>query len=224
MSEKLWKDIEIDFLNQICVNKGAIGVNDLQSILETAYGLKEYLFNKILDDVTEKEYCIVEKIKKLKGVEEDIVFITYKGLEGLSEKKKIDVKKVMKNQVAYELKCEGCTSYSEWLDSNRDRLMLEAEITSMLARALADIGIVIMAKGNENEINEVLEEAVARTKRRTEKLPELNNSVAYAIVMAMYDKMMELTGSDKLFREAEMAKKLIESYMPARFEASVEFI
>ena len=65
MSEKIWNDIEVDFLNKIYNYKGAVGVDDLFHMLKSSYGLKGDLFNKILGTVTQKEYCIIEKIRKL---------------------------------------------------------------------------------------------------------------------------------------------------------------
>lgn len=64
MSEKMWKDIEIVFLKQMYIHKGAMEVCNLLHILEADYGLKEDLFHKILEKVTEKEYCVVEKHNK----------------------------------------------------------------------------------------------------------------------------------------------------------------
>ena len=136
MSEKIWNDIEVDFLNKIYNYKGAVGVDDLFHMLKSNYGLKGDLFNKILGTVTQKEYCIIEKIRKLDNTEEEVIFITYKGLEKLSEKRNFSIKKMLKNQVAYELKCEGYKTYSDWLDANRNQLALEAEITRMFARVL----------------------------------------------------------------------------------------
>lgn len=224
MSEKLWSVIERDFLNQIYVHKGAIGVGNLFHILKSGYGLKEDLFNKILERVTEKEYCIVERIRKLDDAEDNIVFVTYKGLEKLSEEKKLYVKQILKNQVAYELKCEGYKTYSEWLDANRNQLALETEITGMFARVLADMGIILMSKDNDDEIKDTLQEAMERMDRRVKKIPELSDSVAYTIVLAIYDKMQSLIGTDKLFDEAEVARKLIELYMPERHAMTVDFI
>lgn len=55
-------------------------------------------------------------------------------------------------------------------------------------------------------------------------MPEVNSSVAYAIVLAIYDKLLSLLGTDQLFYEAEMAGKLIESYMPERHAMAIDFI
>ena len=224
MSEKMWKDIEIVFLKQMYIHKGAMEVCNLLHILEADYGLKEDLFHKILEKVTEKEYCVVEKIRKLDNTEGNIVFVTYKGLERLSEEKRIYIKKILMNQSAYELKCEGYTTYSEWLDVNRNRLVLEADISKIFAHALADMEFILMNKDNKNEIKEILQEAIERTKERAKKIPELDVSVAYTIVLAIYDKIQSLLGSEKLFDEVEVARKLIKSYMPERHAMAIEFI
>lgn len=190
--------MELGFLNQLYIHKGAVGINDLRQILDDVYEMKEDLFNRILSRVIEKEYCITEKIRKLDDTEEDIAFITSAGLDRLAKKKKISIKKIIANKVTYDMKCEGCETFSEWLEKNREILILEADITRMLARALADMGIVIMFKDDD--------------------------TVAYAVVMAIYNKIMELVGTDKVVIEAEKAQKLIESIMPKRHEIAVDFI
>lgn len=48
MSEKLWQEMEIGFLNQLYVHKGAVGVSYLRKLLDSMYGVKGYLFNRIL--------------------------------------------------------------------------------------------------------------------------------------------------------------------------------
>lgn len=224
MSEKIWNDIEVDFLNKIYNYKGAVGVDDLFCMLKSNYGLKGDLFNKILGTVTQKEYCIIEKIRKLDNTEGEVIFITYKGLEKLSEKKNFSVKKTLKNQVAYELKCEGYKTYSDWLDANRNQLALEAEVTRMFARVLADMCIILMNKDNDDEIKETLQAAVAKMNERTKRFPELNNSVAYTTVSAIYDKLLNLLGNDRYIYEVEMTVKLIESYMPERYDMAIDFI
>ena len=228
MSEKLWCDIEIDFLKLIYEYKGAVGVDDLLHILESIYELKEDLFKKILERVTQKEYCIIERIRKLDDTEEEVVFVTYKGLVKLSEEKDLSVKKILKNQIAYELKCEGYKTYSDWLDVNRNRLALEAEITRMFTRmfagVLADMCIILMSPDDENEIKETLQEAIEKTNGRTRKFPELSDSVAYTIIMAIYDKLLSLIGTDKLRDEAETTRNMIASYMPERHAIAIDFI
>ena len=165
-----------------------------------------------------------EKIRKLDNTEEEVIFITYKGLEKLSEKKNFSVKKMLKNQVTYELKCEGYKTYSDWLDANRNQLALEAEVTRMFARVLADMCIILMNKDNDDEIKETLQAAVVRMNERTKRFPELNNSVAYTIVSAIYDKLLNLLGNDRYIYEVEMTVKLIESYMPERYDMAIDFI
>ena len=115
MSEKLLYEIEMAFLKQIYEHKGAIGVNELLHIFQSSYGLKEDIFNRILGVVMQQEYCIIEKIRKLDNTEEEVIFVTYKGLEKFLEKKKFSVKNLLKNKIAYELKCEGYKTYSDWL-------------------------------------------------------------------------------------------------------------
>lgn len=144
MSEKLLYEIEMAFLKQIYEHKGAIGVNELLHVFQSSYGLKEDMFNRILGVVMQKEYCIIEKIRKLDNTEEEVIFVTYKGLGKFLEKKKFSVKNLLKNKIAYELKCEGYKTYSDWLDANRNQLALEAEITRMFARVLADMRIILM--------------------------------------------------------------------------------
>lgn len=79
----------------------------------------------------------------------------------------------MKNKIAYELKCEGYKTYSDWLDANRNQLALEAEITRMFARVLADMRIILMNKDKDNEIKETLQEAIARMNERAKKFQRL---------------------------------------------------
>lgn len=224
MSEKLWREMELGFLNQLYIHKGAVGINDLRQILDDVYEMKVDLFNRILSRVIEKEYCITEKIRKLDNTEEDIAFITSAGLDRLAKKKKISIKKIIANNVTYDMKCEGCETFSEWLEKNREILILEADITRMLARALADMGIVIMFKDDETEMRKALQEAIDRTKGRADKIPGYDDTVAYAVVMAIYNKIMELVGTDKVVVEAEKAQKLIESIMPKRHAMAVDFI
>ena len=224
MSTKLRNKIEIVFLNQIYVHKGAIEVRKLLRILESDYSLKEDLFNKILETVTQKEYCTVEKIRKLDDTEEEVVFVTYKGLERLSKEKNLSVKKVLKKQIAYEIKCEGYATYSDWLDANRNQLALETEITRMFARVLADMEIILMCKDNESEIKETLQEAIERMNGKAKRVPELYDSVAYSIALAIYDKLLSLVGTGNLFNEVETARKLIKSYMPKRHAIAIDFI
>lgn len=61
MSEKIWNDIEVDFLNKIYNYKGAVGVDDLFHMLKSNYGLKGDLFNKILGTVTQKSTVLLKK-------------------------------------------------------------------------------------------------------------------------------------------------------------------
>lgn len=44
------------------------------------------------------------------------------------------------------------------------------------------------------------------------------------IVLDIYDKIQSLLGSEKLFDEVEVARKLIKSYMPERHAMAIAFI
>ena len=52
MSEKIWNDIEVDFLNKIYNYKGAVGVDDLFHMLKSNYGL--WCYDGLLSHVPHK--------------------------------------------------------------------------------------------------------------------------------------------------------------------------
>ena len=131
----------------------------------------------------------------------------------------------MKDKTTYELKCEGCSSFSEWLENNRDSLSFEEETTRMFARALGDMEIILTTySANQKEIREIIQEAIDRTKGRSKRIEGYNNTIYYAVVMAIYEKLMELLGTDDIISEVEKAKKLIETIMPSRHAATINFI
>ena len=158
MDENLWKQIEIEFLDMLYKQKGAIEVYALQQIFKVTYEIDQSLFDRILNKAVENEYCIIEKIKKLNGTEEDIVFLKSAGVERLAKKRKLSIKKILKNKMTYELKCDGCSSFSEWLANNRELLSVEDETTKMFARALGDMEIILTTyKDNQKEIREIIQ-------------------------------------------------------------------
>lgn len=224
MGEKLWEEIEFSILNQLYQNNGGMKIEDLKNILVACYGMSEFLLDDIINRLVEKGNCKIEKIIILDGSEKDIIFITSDGMERLTEKKKISAKKILSNKLTYELKCEGYESYSEWLEQNRSELACEAEITRMYACALADTGIVLMYKDNLEEITSHLDVAIKKTKGRTKKYPELLNMIDYAIVMSIYEKLMELIGKENLIEEAKKANKYIETIMPDRHNVVDSFL
>ena len=169
MSEKLWKQMEIDFLKQICNYKGAIEVNILNCIMREIYNLSTYQIDTNIRALVDKQYIIIEKIRKLDGTESKVAFVTEKGAEILCEKKIISAKKVITNRMTYELKCDGYSSFSEWLENNRQKLVLEEEITRMFACVLADIETMIIYKDDEKEIENILNMAIERMNHRAEK-------------------------------------------------------
>ena len=133
------------------------------------------------------------------------------------------LEKGMSNKIAYELKCEGCASYAEWLDNNREKLILEENITGMYARVLGDMGCVLLME-NAEEIKESLEVAIEQLKGRMEKTPELCNVIDVSIVMAVYEKLLDLIGKDNFVEEVKKANKLFDSIMPDRHNAVDSFL
>lgn len=225
MNEKLWEQIEIELLDMLYKQKGAIEVTLLQHMFEMTYEIEQSLFDMSLNKAVEKEYCIIEKIKKLNGIEENIVFLKAVGLERLAKKHKLSIKKILKNKMTYELKCEGCSSFSEWLEKNRELLSVEEETTRMFARTLGDMEIILATdKNDQEEIRKIIREAIDRTKERSKRIEGYNNTVYCAVVMAIYEKLMELMGTDNMISEVENAKKLIETIMPSRHAAAINFI
>ena len=179
----------------------------------------------MLNKAVENEYCIIEKINNLNGTEEDIVFLKSAGLERLAIKRKLSTKKILKNKMTYEVKCDGCPSFSECLENNRELLSVEEATTKMFARALGDMEIILTTyKDNQKEIREIIQESIDRNKSRSKKIDGYNNTIYYAVVMAIYEKLMELIGTDDMISEAENAKRLIESIMPSRHAATIKFI
>lgn len=224
MSEKLWKQMEIDFLKQICNYKGAIEVNILNCIMREIYNLSTYQIDTNIRALVDKQYIIIEKIRKLDGTESKVAFVTEKGAEILCEKKIISAKKVITNRMTYELKCDGYSSFSEWLENNRQKLVLEEEITRMFSCVLADIETMIIYKDDEKEIENILNMAIERMNHRAEKSPECSSSVEYAVVMTIYNKIIELKGIENMIKEACNARKIIRAIMEERHATAVEFI
>lgn len=225
MNEKLWEQIEIELLDMLYKQKGATEVTSLQHMFEITYEIEQSLFDMSLNKAVEKEYCIIEKIKKLNGTEESIVFLKSVGLERLAKKHKLSIKKILKNKMTYELKCEGCSSFSEWLEKNRELLSVEEETTRMFARTLGDMEIILATdKDDQEEIRKIIQEAIDRTKERSKRIEGYDNTVYSAVVMAIYEKLMELIGTDNMISEVENAKKLIETIMPSRHAAAISFI
>lgn len=144
MSDIFWKELGHDFLKQIYLHKGGVEVEILRGVITATYELSEDLFNGVLERLVEKGYCVVESIKKLNASTEKVVFITMKGLEQLATKRKISIKKVLANKISYEMKCEGCGSFSVWLEKNRSMLAFENEKNRMYATALGNMDIILM--------------------------------------------------------------------------------
>ena len=61
-----------------------------------------------------------------------------------------------------------------------------------------------------------MEAAVEKLNGRMEKAPELCNVIDVSIVMAVYEKLLELIGKDNFVEEVKKASKLFESIMSDR--------
>ena len=63
MSEKLWKQMEIDFLKQICHYKGAIEVNILNCIMREIYNLSTCRIDTNIRALVDKQYIMEQRSK-----------------------------------------------------------------------------------------------------------------------------------------------------------------
>lgn len=141
MSERAMDEIKLNILEQIYNHNGGIELKVLFGILETSYGISEKTFNNIASQLVADNNCVIERIMNLDKDEVNIIFMTSKGLERLEETKKIDIKQIFAKKLTYEMKCEGCKSYSEWVENNRSNLEMEKNITHMYARLLVDMSL-----------------------------------------------------------------------------------
>ena len=87
MSDFFGKEIGYDLLKQIYLYKGGVEVEILRGVINATYELSEDMFDGVFGWLVEKEYCVVESIKKLNDSTEKVVFITMKGLEQLAQKR-----------------------------------------------------------------------------------------------------------------------------------------
>ena len=134
MNKKIQKTLTRNIVNQIYLYNGGIKKETLYEVLEATDGVTGEIFDIILEEMIRNEECIVEKIHNLKNREIEVIFITNKGLEYVTDKN-ISIKTILKKKLTYELKCGRCSSYSEWLDQNRERLCIEQCITEACVRS-----------------------------------------------------------------------------------------
>ena len=224
MSDFLGKEIGYDLLKQIYLHKGGVEVEILRGIINATYELSEDLFNGVLEGLVDKEYCVVESIKKLNNSTEKVVFITMKGLEQLEKKRKVSMKTVLANKISYEMKCEGCASFSEWLEKNRSMLAFEDEKTRMYATALGNMDIILMDNGNEREIRNALQAAKEQIKERTKVVPALLKSIDYSVVWAVYEKLERLVGEKNFIEEVNNTIKLMTLVLHDRYDCTIDFL
>lgn len=224
MSERAMDEIKSNILEQIYNHNGGIELKVLFGILETSYGISEKTFDNIASQLVADNICIIERIVNLDKDEVTIIFMTSKGLERLEETKKIDVKQIFTKKLTYEMKCEGCKSYSEWIENNRSNLEMEKNITRMYARLLVDMSIVSSSDIDKDETSGIFETAINREKDRVKKVPKIQNTIDYAVVMAIYEKSIKLIGKDNLVYEAKKMRRIVESIMSDRHSLLESFL
>jgi hypothetical protein len=224
MSERAMDEIKSNILEQIYNHNGGIELKVLFGILETSYGISEKTFDNIASQLVADNICIIERIVNLDKDEVTIIFMTSKGLERLEETKKIDVKQIFTKKLTYEMKCEGCKSYSEWIENIRSNLEMEKNITRMYARLLVDMSIVSSSDIDKDETSSIFETAINREKDRVKKVPKIQNTIDYAVVMAIYEKSIKLIGKDNLVYEAKKMRRIVESIMLDRHSLLESFL
>lgn len=205
MNKKIQKTLTRSIMNQIYIYDGSMEKETLYGVLEATDGVTGEIFDIILEEMIRNEECIVEKIHNLKDREIEVIFITNKGLEYVTDKN-ISIKTMLKKKLTYELKCGRCSSYSEWLDQNRERLCIEQCITEACVRSEGEIWAMTDAYTCElDERKEILTDAIEHLKKQTEEHPEISDAIEVSILFAIYDKLQELISTDKLYEEAKKA-------------------
>lgn len=134
------------------------------------------------------------------------------------------MKKVLANKISYEMKCEGCASFSEWLEKNRSMLAFEDEKTRMYATGLGNMDIILMDNGNEREIRNALQAAKERIKERTKVVPALLKSIDYSVVWAVYEKLERLVGEKNFIEEVNNTRKLMTLVLHDRYDCTIDFL
>ena len=86
MNKKIQKTLTRNIVNQIYLYNGGIKKETLYEVLETTDGVTGEIFDIILEEMIMNEECTVEKIQNLKDREIEVIFITDKGLEYVTDK------------------------------------------------------------------------------------------------------------------------------------------
>lgn len=77
---------------------------------------------------------------------------------------------------------------------------------------------------DKDETSSIFETAINREKDRVKKIPKIQNTIDYAIVMAIYEKSIKLIGKDNLVYEAKKMRRIVESIMPDRHSLLESFL
>lgn len=77
---------------------------------------------------------------------------------------------------------------------------------------------------DKDETSGIFEMAINREKDRVKKVPKIQNTIDYAVVMAIYEKSIELLEKDNLAYEAKKMRRIVESIMPDRHSLLESFL
>lgn len=77
---------------------------------------------------------------------------------------------------------------------------------------------------DKDETSSIFETAINREKDKVKKIPKIQNTIDYAIVMAIYEKSIKLIGKDNLVYEAKKMRRIVESIMPDRHSLLESFL
>ena len=101
MNKKIQKTLTRSIVNQIYLYNGSMEKETLYRVLEATDGVTGEIFDIILEEMIRNEECIVEKIHNLKNREIEVIFITNKGLEYVTDKN-INIKTILKKKLTYQ--------------------------------------------------------------------------------------------------------------------------
>lgn len=77
---------------------------------------------------------------------------------------------------------------------------------------------------DKDETSGIFEMAINREKDRVKKVPKIQNTIDYAVVMAIYEKSIKLLEKDNLAYEAKKMRRIVESIMPDRHSLLESFL
>lgn len=77
---------------------------------------------------------------------------------------------------------------------------------------------------DKDETSSIFETAINREKDRVKKIPKIQNTIDYAIVMAIYEKSIKLIRKDNLVYEAKKMRRIVESIMQDRHSLLESFL